>query len=215
MYYTKKLKLEVEAAVPGSIYAKILYCLLIMEPEEEQTTQEEKPSDKESQVESDPKKFMDGFMKSRWYKDAYKDFFKGKEIDASATEKERRGAFLNDDKAKFALVDYGTKDVYLKYSPNFYGQKSRESINNYIGLVKDMARIIREGANDNQILIIDQQRYDYHETVGKHLVEDGIVPTEKLGRAFARLILIDKKLDTPTAAREPDINRIKRKLGII
>ena len=74
--------------------------------------------------------------------------------------------------------------------------------------------MIREGATQHEIATVDGMRFLNHVAAAKQLVKDGTAPTEKMGRALARLILVDKKLDTLNSAREPDVKRLERKLGV-
>lgn len=165
---------------------------------------------------SDPKEFMDTFYKSSYYKNAYNEFYKGKSPDPSVTQEEKDIAFKESEEAKFALVDFGTKDTSLEYDSKKYPAGSRQAIAIYSDSVEDFFKLMRSSEKtQDEISALDQLRFVYHGVAAEQLVKDKIVPTTKLGRALCRLILIDKDLDTANSAREPDLARIRTKLGII
>lgn len=162
----------------------------------------------------DPVEFITHFRESSWYQKAYEEFFKGKKLAPDATEREKTQAFLESEHAKYALVDFGTKEAHLRYNPDQYPLTSRHAINTYVASIEDVVKMTRGGATKEEIMSLDELRFHYHETAAQEMVKDGVVPTTKLGRALARLILIDKGLDTRDNAREPDVNRVYRKFGL-
>ena len=177
---------------------------------------EERPVEASSglPVVDNPREFMDGFFKSKWYQNAFARFYQNKEPAPEVTMEEKLLVFEQSDAAKSALVDYGVYDTHFKYNPDFYPKTSQESVNTYLECVEDLIKAIRQGVGRDEREVKDTIRYQYHEEAARSLVRDRIVPTEKLGRAMARLILIDKNLDTESSARTPDLLRLERKLGI-
>ena len=161
-----------------------------------------------------PREFIEGFFRSKWYKDAFTRFYQGKTTAPEVTSEEKILTFEQSEDAKFALVDYGISDAHLKYNPDYYPENSQKAINIYLKSVDTLIKTMRGGDGPERIDIQDTLRYQYHEQVARCLVEDRIAPTEKLGRAIARLILIDQELDSESSAREPDMKRLRRRLGI-
>lgn len=170
----------------------------------------EKPGEIPNTVPSteSPQEFLEGFYQSSYFKDYFEKFFKDKTPDSDVTEEEKRDVFLNSEKAKSAFLDYAKKEKGLKYNPIFYSQEAQEKMNNYISSVKSAIKASREGSSPGDIITLDSLRSEYHTETADQLVKDGITPSHKLGRAFARLVLISKGLETFEQAVVPDIKRI-------
>lgn len=73
--------------------------------------------------------------------------------------------------------------------------------------------MLRGGISAGEIATLDGMRFIDHVAASRALKSDGIVPSEKVGRVVARLILIDKGLDTMSSAYESDVKRIERVVG--
>lgn len=163
---------------------------------------------------TDPKVFMEGFLKSKWYQEAYDKYFKGKDLKPTISQEHKEQIFLESDDAKFALVDYGTKEAHLKYDPGKFPPDSAETLSIYIDSVRDMLKLLRKPTTREDLESADRMRFTFHNSAAQALTREGVVPSEKLGRALARLILIDLHLDTSENARRPDIERIQRQMGV-
>ena len=163
---------------------------------------------------TDPRVFMQGFLKSKWHQEAYDRYFKDKSPKPTVSRERKEQVFLESDEAKFALVDYGTKEVHLKYNPEKFPPDSAETLSIYLDSVKDMLKLLRKPTTKEDLESADRTRFVFHNSAAMALAKEGVVPTEKLGRALARLILIDCHLDTSENARRPDIERIQRQMGI-
>lgn len=161
----------------------------------------------------DPQEFLSRFKGSKWYKDAFAGYYNGKNLSTDVTEEEKEKAFLESDVAKFALIDFASNDLSFKYNPEKYSPESRKSLQEYIDTVEDITKMIREGATQHEIVTLDGMRFLNHIAAAKQLAKDGIIPTEKVGRVIARLVLVDKGLDTIDSTREPDVKRIERRIG--
>lgn len=164
---------------------------------------------------SDPWELMAQFYESPRYKKKYEDFFKNKEISPEVTEKKKEQTFLEDHKARSALIDFGTEDVLFKYAGSLFPQRSREALEDYIKVAKDFEKAYRGRVSDEKALALDKYKSQYHDSASEALVADGIAPTDSIGKAIAELVLIDLGLTTPSNAKEPTSERLKRQLGVM
>jgi hypothetical protein len=73
-----------------------------------------------------------------------------------------------------------------------------------------MNKQLGEKVTDEKVLALDGLRFKYHNEIAQSLVDDGVAPSRKIGRAIARLVLIDKGLDTAENAKLPDVIASKR-----
>lgn len=121
----------------------------------------------------DPREFMEAFYESKFYKDAYEDFFKGKKLASDVTDEEKRQAFLESEKAKFALVDFGVFDTQLRYNPGMYPIGSQQALGIYIDSVGDMYKQMREQRTPEEVEALDSLRFAYHGVAAEQLVKDG------------------------------------------
>lgn len=166
-------------------------------------------SDKERPIEVDPGKFFEYFRQSSTYKGAFEDFYLRKSLPGDATNGEKRHIFEYSQNARVALVDFAQLVTGFSYNPKFYTPAANLAINQYIDYVQmmkgsqpDVARADLESQ--------DLQRSIYHNRVADILTQENLSPNEKLGWILARLILVEKGLDTYESARESDIARIRR-----
>jgi len=171
-------------------------------------------SKKEIPIVENPSEFMEGFFSSELYVKNFATFYEKKNLAPDVTEAEKQEAFLTSggDRVKYALLDYGKDEAHFKYNPQHYPPDVRAAINNYVDFVSDMGKMTREG--EGTVESLDETRRVYHTEAAEALAKAGIVPTHKLGRALARLVLIDKKMETFEDARTEDIVALKRKMGI-
>lgn len=164
---------------------------------------------------SNPKEFLDLFRNSKFYHQAYDEFFQGKKLAPDVTPPEKDQVFLESELAKHALIDFGTKELKLTFDPRRYPEESQKAISEYGQVAKDMTKMIKEGASTDEIISADQTKFHLHGLAATQLVKDNIVPTARIGKALCGLILIDLGLDTAEGAREPDVTRIRRRLGMV
>lgn len=163
---------------------------------------------------SDPWELMAQFYESPRYKDMFAKFYKDKDLSPDVTEKEKEKVFLEDHKARAALVDFATQDILFKYNPTSFPQRSREALSEYIKVEKDRQKMYEGKVSGDEALALDEYRYKYHQEAARALARDGIAPTKTIGEALARLVLIDKELDTPESAKESTSGKLRRKLGV-
>ncbi|OGE25805.1 hypothetical protein A3C32_03455 [Candidatus Daviesbacteria bacterium RIFCSPHIGHO2_02_FULL_41_14] len=162
-----------------------------------------------------PREFMDKFYESNIYLKAKQDFFIDKTLPDDVTDKEKQEAFEQSEDAKFAMVDFARKALTFKYNPDLFPAPSAHALSTYIESVKDMMKMSRSGVSSTEIESLDSLRSIYHNTAAQTLVEDKVVRSIKLGRSLARLVLVDKGLDTFENATKKDIDQIKRKFGAV
>lgn len=152
-------------------------------------------------VECNPRQFMAGFRASPIYAAAYTRFFAGKKPAGDVTEAERREAFEGSEAAKLALIDYADSTVRLAFDPAAYAATTSASLEDYCGYVAYTFERMRAGADRAELEMMDMERSSRHSRAAQALLAEGIVPNELLGRAFARLVLVDRGLDTYASAR--------------
>jgi hypothetical protein len=162
----------------------------------------------------DPHQFIVAFRSSPRYTGGYEKFFEGKSPASDVTEEEKHRAFEESELAKTAILSFAQKDAHLSYKREFYDEETRKSVDEYIAATRDLFKMTRNGSRD-EIISADALRSGYHQSLAYTLTEKGITPNQKMGKAFARLILIDKGLDTFESAAVPDSDRIKRLLGAV
>lgn len=184
-----------------------------MDDTKETSTQNEIPNISET---NDPVQFMNEFRDSEEFQSAYNDFFKGKREPQGVTwsQDEKDKAFFDHEQAKQALIRFGVDKLRINYDNRKYSKEAQEGIETYIDHVSDSENLFKGRLTQDEIRSLDNMRYSYHESAARQLVEDGIVPTSKIGRALLRLILIGRGLDTASKAMEPDKKRIQRKFGL-
>ncbi len=163
----------------------------------------------------DPFELMDRFYKSNNYQEGIENFYRNKTLSSDVTQKEKERVFLESDQAKIDFVNFCQNNVNFRYCPNNYPPRCVEAIKNYEELVIDINRKTREGfESGEEVVALDQLRNDYHQEAAKELARSGIVPSEKIGRGFAKSILAIKGLDTWENAKESDAEMLRRKLVV-
>lgn len=162
----------------------------------------------------DPWELMARFYKSDRFEKAYKAFYHGKQIDSSVNEKEKERVFLENDAARIALLDFATHDVLFRFGRSKFPSPTQEAIDNYVKSVRDLEKMDRGMLEKEDLAAMDEFRLNAHQEAARSLVRAGIAPTMAIGEAIARLILIDKGLDTPISAqRESTSEKLRQKLG--
>lgn len=164
---------------------------------------------------ADPWELMAQFYESKRYKDTYEGFYKSKKINPDVSEKEKEKVFLENESARYAFTKFGTEDVLFKFDGSKYPPRSLEAIDDYIKTVRDEEEMDRGRLSKDELESLDGWRYIYHTKAAEALVKDGIVPSTAVGEGFARLILVDKGLDTPESARRDSTSKkLRRKLSV-
>ncbi len=166
----------------------------------------------ELQREDDPRKYMQAFQSSDAYTSAFERFYAGKALAPDVTESEKREVFESGESGKDALLDFAQNDLRFTYNPDKFDSETKEALGDYIATVKDYIKIIRSGSQD-EIISADIYRSTLHNKAAKILADNGYVSSDKLGRTLARIILIDKGLDTFENAGISDLQRLKRQMG--
>jgi hypothetical protein len=161
---------------------------------------------------SDPVKFMNDFEESGYYKKAFAEFFKGKTLAADVIDEEKEEAFYQSDNAKFALFDFAEKEEGYNYDYTYFPQNVREVINCYVDQTRDLLNHWGEWPRD-EIISADRTRSEYHNQLAQTLKEAGFVKSFRLGKAFARLILIDRGLESFDDSKISDFGRLRRVLS--
>jgi len=170
------------------------------------------PSPDKSVVE-DPVRFMNDFEASDYFKTAYDKFFEGKKLAPDVTDQEKYNAFAENEVAKLALLDFAEKEETYVYNPSFFPQEVRQKLNDYIEQTRDLAKMMR-GATRDEIISTDLMRSIYHDKAAYALRDAGLVGSYRLGKAFARLVLISRGLDNFETSRVSDLERMKRFIGV-
>jgi len=119
------------------------------------------------------------------------------------TEEEKKEVFWKSDDAKEALIRYAEEEEHFTYNPNQFSTAVQFAARTYIKSTEDFFKLYREGMDRETIRNLDSLRYSYHQTLAEQLFKDGYAPSIKIGRGLARLILIDKGLDTYDNAANP------------
>lgn len=163
-------------------------------------------------IEEDPKKYMQTFRSSATYSTGLAKFYEGKNLAPDVTETEKKDVFESGEFGKAALLDFAQHTLKFKYNPSQFNPEAREALDDYIATVRDFFKAYREGGQD-QIISADAYRTMVHNKAARVLADNGYTSGDKQGRTLARLVLIDKGLDTFENAGINDLERAKRQLG--
>ncbi|MDD3532161.1 MAG: hypothetical protein PHW57_02440 [Candidatus Shapirobacteria bacterium] len=172
------------------------------------------PSAQEAQEQSretvsDPRRLISLWKGSPQYQQAYEKFFAGKRPAPDVTEAEKQYAFEGGYQASQSLIVFVQEgDYQFSYSSEEYPKPVREAVNNYVESAKFLIDQYNHGDRDD-LLRADKNRAYFHNELARQLVNEEIVSTTKIGRAFGRIILIDLGLDTFSSARRTDEDRAK------
>jgi hypothetical protein len=162
-----------------------------------------------------PYELMDRFYSSKIYELGKEKYFKDKTLSSDVTEKEKDRVFLDSQDGKNSFMDFNEYEVKFSYNPQTFPDRCADAIKTYIDHVAYTIKKEKEGFRDNEeVEALDSLRWDYHNAASRSLIEAGIAPSLKIGRAIARLVAIEKALDNFDNARRPDIDAIKSKLGV-
>jgi hypothetical protein len=170
---------------------------------------------KEIPATADPVKFIHDFQESDYFKTAYDKFFAGKKLASGVTKAEKDEAFFENELARDAFIHFGEKEERFNYVSTFYSPEISELINCYIDQTKDTIKLVSSGGSQDDIINYDLLRTSYHDQVAKALADAKIVPSFRIGKAMARLILISRGLETFENSRESDLVKLRRFLSAI
>lgn len=172
------------------------------------------PPSPDKPIVEDPVKFMNDFEASDYFKTAYDKFFEGKKLAPDVTDQEKYNAFAENEVAKLALLDFAEKEERYHYDPSFFPKPVREALETYIAQTRDLIKMKRSGSRD-EIITTDLLRSSYHDQAAYALKDAGLVGSYRLGKAFARLVLISRGLETFERSRISDLERMKMFLGAV
>lgn len=163
----------------------------------------------QQEEENNPLSFMDSYRESMNYTLAFDAFFRGKTLADDVSLSEQIASFEASEACRYSFIDYAQSTGSFRFDEDFYSQGALEAIQAYITQVK----AIRDGQfTRGQLEDADIRRSVLHLIASQALKYDGIVPNDNLGRAMARLILIDKGLDTYESAKVATIKRVQRQV---
>jgi len=145
--------------------------------------------------ETNPHLFLQGFLSSDLYKTAYDAFFSEKTIPLEVTQEEKDTTFLGSQEANTALVDYGQGVVHFRYDPDQFNEDENALIHTYMQKVA-----VRYYQDPEEIRKYERERTQAHNEIAQEFAKNR-VPNTRLGLVLARLIVIDRGLDTFDNAR--------------
>lgn len=147
-------------------------------------------------VETNPQLFVRGFLNSEMYEGAFKAYFEEKDISSDVTQEEMQEVFLTSQEAGLALVDYGQKNTQFHYDPAQFTDEENELIHAYMQKI-----VVRDYQDPDEIRKYERERTRAHKELAEKLTE-GKVPNTRMGLILARLIIIDRGLDTYDSTRQ-------------
>lgn len=175
------------------------------QPEIPQPEQEAKPI-------TDPKDFYARFRESDSYNTNYTKFFEGKTLAPQVTEDMKRKTFENMDAGRQAFYEFSGKTPF-RLDPTMYSEETLDTIHKYIASVHKLNEAKMQKISQDSIINADNERAGYHATLAQAFTQDGITPSEKMGRVLAKAILVGEGLekfdDTPTS----QFDKIKSVVG--
>lgn len=160
-----------------------------------------------------PHEFFQNFRQSPRYQKAFVSFYQGKTLAPDVTEKEKQEVFESrSDGAREVFIEYAQHDAHFRYDPStgFYPSAVIAALSDYVKHVQDTEKAFRKGATQDEIQNLDLLRSRYHTSAAEALTLKGIVPNERFGKAFARLVLIQNGLDTYKNALITDAARMQQ-----
>lgn len=179
-------------------------------------TQTDMPADSVSEmgeklIVSDPRELFRLFRESRVYKDEYAQFYTKKIVNSTVTPDEMRQVFEEDNFAHAAFFKFTHHQINFRYDPAKFPAECTRLTNEHIKIARDRKKVLR---GDNQMSQDERQTLDQmlaaaHNAEAKSFAQNGITPTEKLGRALSSLILICEGLQTFNSASKSQIERIQ------
>ncbi len=154
----------------------------------------------ESRFETDnPTVFIDRFKTSNLQKKAYDKFFEGKNLNPAVTDAMKDRVFYESKNATDALVDYYVATNEYTFNPDEYSTEAINALNeynNFVSAIRQNPARDRDGILDN-----DRKRSAFHLAAAQALVTDGIVPSIRMGRMLARIVLVENGIESLDEAR--------------
>ncbi len=166
---------------------------------------------KDLETTADPNGFVGSFLESDSFLngihveggveiEGFKDYLKRTKL-IEATEEEKRQIYLDGDSAKQLLLYFDRDHLRLQFDTSKYTREILDKIDAYRNAVQfalDVSNYPKGSIQDNQMAIqeADRKRSIAHNELAEALKNAGIVPSSRLGRMFARLLLIDMRVDT-------------------
>lgn len=158
---------------------------------------------------SDPFEYFDKWRSSSNYGEAINKYFVGKKLAGDVTEDEKKEVFEESYEAKKSMLDFSKReDGQFVYDSSKYPLDVAEKMGSYIDSVRYVMKRMGEGVDRDDVKQLDGYRSFVHGEVTQALIKAGIAPNVKMGRTFARLVLISKGLDTYETAGRKDVDRI-------
>ncbi len=186
-------------------------------PEENTSSFEQAASPEKIKIDN-PRELLGLYRQSPAYHEAYVGFFAEKKLTDDVTDEEKKEAFEGSDRAKGAFIDFAQQVGGLSYNSDFYSERAQKSLRAYLAMIQDYMKFNRSGDrefNQSNLIALDTMRVAYHYEASGILMEDKVVPNIKLGKALVSLIAISSGLETYELARQDDLTRVRRQLGII
>ena len=154
----------------------------------------------------DPSYFMEEFKRSNRFAKAFEEFFKNKKPLPSVTQERMEKVFLESTAGKFAILDFGRRDLHFKFNSSVYKREFLTILKEYFNHLKDIKKLEKtvEWSQDMAIAM-DQIRRSIHNSAAHELMREEIVHNEKMGRAVVSLIAVDCGYETFAYARKSDI----------
>lgn len=147
-------------------------------------------------VTTDPALFLNRFGQSATYQEAYDGFFVGK--NPAAAHEMWVKAFLESRNAADALLDYYSQTGEYQFDTTQVPELSAQALLEYCEYVKELRS---KKAGRDTMLEDDVRRSILHLNAAKALVEEKITPSIRLGRMLARIVLVEKGIETIDDAR--------------
>lgn len=154
--------------------------------------------------EIDPNAFLEGFKGSSYYRDAFNEFYKGKNIspeEMESDQEELEELFEGGDSARRSLILYSeeTKQI-LKYNPDKYSEGFKEHFKEYEGMMKDIKKgrvgNYNGSLDKDSIIAMEYIRSNLHNSSAREIVKQGLTKSNKIARGLIELMVIEKGLDT-------------------
>ena len=146
---------------------------------------------------------VEGFLRSDIFHRAYKGFFGGKKPAPDVTEMEKIEVFLGYETSRLAFVEFRLERMRLVFDSEFYPDKSRKALEEYVESVANHVGLRVHGGDADAIKDADTLRSVHHTKAASRLVIDEIVPSVPLGLGIASLILVDLGLENPEVIMRP------------
>ncbi|MDP3954840.1 MAG: hypothetical protein Q8Q15_00565 [bacterium] len=169
-------------------------------------------------VSDDPREFLTDFFESDLYQNTKTELLSKMHPSPGIASSETEAVINNSDEVKAAFFDYAQRVVSFQYNSKKFPRDSARAISEYLQTVRDEKKVRREYTpnvleNQRKVQSLDTIRYTTHLATARQLHKDKIVPSERLSKAMATLVLIEEGLQTYENARRKDVDRVMKRLG--